>query len=220
MEAATRAVGLELSQEDLQILSGRGGASGVGVNSYFLGGLIGDGGRAGTGSADFRPSSASESPVIPKVLYRVDWPSQWQVAVMQLRNAVGISGTDETAFFRRETPFPREEAALAALALSFELPGCVMDRDFDGLRECLSEIRGCGFKSREMLEQPLSRDLISVLEKDRLLAVAMSSFGPSVVVVGREGANLSEILANVGGEWAVIDGRVCSSGRVICETSR
>ena len=145
VEAATRAVGLQAVA--------RGPPNPLGTWRSFrrlgqlilLGGLIGDGGRAGTGSADFRPSSASESPVIPKVLYRVDWPSQWQVAVMQLRNAVGISGTDETAFFRRETPFPREEAALAAVALSFELPGCVMDRDFDGLRECLSEIRGCGF---------------------------------------------------------------------------
>jgi beta-ribofuranosylaminobenzene 5'-phosphate synthase len=217
VEAATRAVGLKLSQEDLQVLSGRGGASGVGVNSYFLGGLVGDSGRAGS-SAAFRPSSASASLAVPKVLYRVDWPSQWQVAVMRLKNAVGISGNDEVEFFRRETPFPRAEAALAALALSFELPGCVMDRDFDGLRDCLSEIRGCGFKSREMLLQPLSMDLISALEDNRLLAVAMSSFGPSVVVIGREGTNVAEILANVEGEWAVIDGGVCSSGRVIYES--
>ncbi len=90
VEAATRVVGLDLSNEDLQVLSGRGGASGVGVNSYFLGGLVGDGGRAGTGALDFHPSSASQSPVVPKVLYRVDWPNQWQVAVMQLKNAAKL----------------------------------------------------------------------------------------------------------------------------------
>jgi hypothetical protein len=61
------------------------------------------------------------------------------------------------------------------MALMFELPSSVADRDFAGLRDSLRRSRGVGFKFCEISERPDARELIAELDDDPSIAVTMSS---------------------------------------------
>src|SRR6187397_3143910 len=45
LQAAAIASGYKVSRAELQLLSGRGGASGVGIHAFFIGGLVIDAGH-------------------------------------------------------------------------------------------------------------------------------------------------------------------------------
>lgn len=218
VEAAAVLEEIAYSPHDVQVLSGRGGASGIGINSYFIGVLIGDAGRASRGIDSFLPSSAAAAGYdLPEVIYHLAWPREWPVAVLTLRGVTGSSGMNEVEFFARETPMGRSDSAMSALVLHFELPGCVLNRDFNGLRECLIWLRSAGFKAREVAAQSASAHLMASLDSYPDVAVAMSSFGPSVVVIMDGEVDLGELFSNCAtdDEWVLLTGGVCDSGRIV-----
>ena len=72
--------GARLQRETLVRMSGRGGASGVGVNVAFDGGFVVDGGhRVGTLNDNFGPSSAGGGSTLPPKLVRLEFPASWRV---------------------------------------------------------------------------------------------------------------------------------------------
>jgi beta-ribofuranosylaminobenzene 5'-phosphate synthase len=215
IEASTRLYGNSYSARDLQRSCGRGGASGVGVNTYFTGGLVGDAGHRNSNVAEFLPSSAVKVHVPPTPLFRLHWPVEWKVIIFTLAGGVGSSGQSEIEFFRRQTPMTREEAAMSALALHYELPGCILDRDFTGLRECLAWSRMVGLKAREVALQPASASLLKSLGRRQDVAATMSSLGPTVVAITNGEIDVGELFrtSHVGGEWSTVVGSVCESGR-------
>ena len=73
------AAGSPLTEEELVVLSGRGGTSGVGVNTTFVGGFVVDGGRSKKKGTQFRPSSVEAPRGCPPVLVRLRIPSEWRV---------------------------------------------------------------------------------------------------------------------------------------------
>ena len=115
LDAANRALGLSLSEHELQALSGRGGTSGVGIHTYFRGGFVLDGGHPQAAVPIFGPSSRRVPLTIPPALAWAPFPERWQVTLL---TAAGprIQGEDEIAFFAAATPVPAEEV-LRALAL-------------------------------------------------------------------------------------------------------
>lgn len=75
LEASALAKGLHLTKEELTVLSGRAGASGIGVHAYFHGGVLADFGRLRSGNSQFVPSGSSRVPrQLPKVMFRIAWP--------------------------------------------------------------------------------------------------------------------------------------------------
>jgi predicted sugar kinase len=153
----------------------------------------------------------------PTLLYHLKWPTEWKIAILTLANAKGLSGEEEIDFFRRHTPMERGDAAMSALALHAELPACVTDRDFSGLRRCLNWSGKTGFKAKEIASQPRSAELLRTLEQIPDVAAAMSSFGPSIVTISAGGRDIQQILEthNVRDPWRVVSGDVCQSGRIL-----
>jgi beta-ribofuranosylaminobenzene 5'-phosphate synthase len=220
LEASALVVGHDFSVQELRGASRRGAASGVGVHGYFSGGLVGDAGRSIAQVAEFLPSSAVQPQGSPRLLYHLEWPAEWKIAVLTLADEKGFSGKAEVDFFRRHTPMGRDDAGMSALALHFELPACVMDRDFAGLRTCLNWSGKTGFKAKEIASQPRSAELLRTLEQIPNVAAAMSSFGPSIVVITVGKTDVQQILQthDVRDPWCVVSGDVCQSGRIISRT--
>src|SRR5207245_5867146 len=80
LTAAAELSGIQLEPHALQLASRRGGTSGVGVNGYFCGGLVADGGHKK--GAPLLPSSAQAPSEIPPILARIAFPDEWRIGLL------------------------------------------------------------------------------------------------------------------------------------------
>lgn len=172
-----------LSRRQLQKLSGRGGASGVGVNTFFDGGIVFDGGHPPFPGQTFSPSRARTVANIPPVCVRHPFPEDWKIHIL-LPNGHVSHGAAETEFFRRAAPIPDGEALQVLAAVYHGILPAVVTGDLQLFSEALDVINETGFKRREIDRQ--SDDLQIILDKVRRLpdvACGMSSMGPAIFVV-------------------------------------
>jgi beta-ribofuranosylaminobenzene 5'-phosphate synthase len=192
--AAARAVMHDSHWTDLRALTGRGGTSGIGINTIVRGGVILDVGHAvPDGDYRFVPSSRSAAP-IPDVGAR--WPAlPWPIAIVVPLHARRFSGADEASLFERSLPLPRTESeAVAALTL-FRLIPAVATRDYAAFTAAVAELQERGFKRHEWSAQ----DAVVHAIRNRLVAlgadcVALSSVGPAMIVLSRD---LNALIAEV-----------------------
>jgi len=192
LTAVNAAEGLALSAGDLQVISGRGGTSGVGVNGFFIGGFIVDAGHEQGGT--FGPSSDGPPEQIPPVLSHFRVPSSWRFALV-LPEGKRLSGADERAFFAENTPIPKAES-LAAIALVHHglAPG-FLTGDLQSVRAATAEIQLVGFKRREVEAQSDQvRGLLSSLAEIDSVASGLSSIGPLVYAI-HDAADTDALLA-------------------------
>src|SRR5439155_438082 len=106
LKGASLVAGRHIDRPALQRLSGRGGASGVGVNSFFIGGFIADGGQHRDILAKrrrFGPSSATTAIRVPPVLARTHVPRGWRFHLI-LPKGSSYAGKSEIRFFEHNTP--------------------------------------------------------------------------------------------------------------------
>jgi beta-ribofuranosylaminobenzene 5'-phosphate synthase len=173
--------GLGLSTTDLQLLSGRGGTSGVGVNGFFSGGFIVDGGHEQGGS--FGPSSDGPPSRIPPVVSRCKVPAAWRFSLL-LPEGKRLSGSDERAFFAANTPIPTSES-LATLALVHDrLAPAFLSADIQAVRAAVTDMQATGFKRREVEAQSHQvRRLLTGLSDLPSVAAGLSSIGPLVYAI-------------------------------------
>ena len=86
------------SNSEMQQLSGRGSASGVGLHTFFQGGLVWDAGHRFVPGIRLSPSSATIATSVPPLMTRVPFPPEWCVALL-LPDEPTMSGEDEARFF-------------------------------------------------------------------------------------------------------------------------
>jgi len=183
--ACNALAGSRLDRHALVELSRRGGTSGVGVNTAFLGGLVADAGSQLAAGRPFLPSAAAEpggDP--PPAIVTMAAPEEWRVHVFMPEGRV-VAGEAERDFFLRNTPIPRQEV-LEVLALVYHgvVPAFV-SASLPALKLALSRIQGIGFKRREVEYQgaPVA-ELLESLNGLPDVAAGMSSLGPMVYAIG------------------------------------
>lgn len=185
LKAVSTCLGVRLSTTQLQEVSGRGGASGIGIHSFFLGGLLIDGGHP-PGQEDrrvFRPSGFSSRGLIPPLLSRVRMPEDWRCSLLVPEGA-RISGRRELNTFERLTPVPTNEILEVISVAVMGLAASAAAGDFMRFGESLRRLGRTGFKAREIQEQPgVVGELLSELNACEECAAGMSSMGPLVFVV-------------------------------------
>lgn len=191
VEAACAAASVSPTTEDLIRWTGRAGASGVGVHTYFDGGLVVDGGHPRDHRTSWRPSGATRPTAVPPLVSRTDWPSGWTPLIVRRPHATGLHGAAEVSFFAEHTPVPEAEVTAAAYALALELPAAVKSHDFTGLAWALRRANEVGFKACEVRSQPEVARALRELWAIPGVAAGMSSMGPTVfVAVKHEEAHL------------------------------
>jgi beta-ribofuranosylaminobenzene 5'-phosphate synthase len=94
-EAALLVSGRSASWSTTARLAGRGGASGIGINSYYTGAFLGDGGHGAPPATGFVPSSYSAPDHLPKAVVRLPWPDHWNVWIARPSNAKGLHSDAE-----------------------------------------------------------------------------------------------------------------------------
>ena len=167
----------------MQEVSGRGGASGVGINLFFCGGVVWDGGHPTLKSMQFFPSGATTPARSPPVLARWTFPDNWLVGLV-LADARTLSGAREVAFFQSKTPIPTDDVFRTMSHIYHGIIPAVAMADIDLLKLSLEKVHSVGLKREELQAQ--SRETIDALEKIQTLprvAVGLSSLGPLLYCV-------------------------------------
>jgi beta-ribofuranosylaminobenzene 5'-phosphate synthase len=183
LAAATLAAGKEISQSAIQTLSGRGGASGVGVNTFFHGGFVADAGHPARKDLSFAPSSRRISHAVPPILSRVPIPERWQVYLF-LPSGRRFSGNAEQEFFTKNTPIRRSEVLDSIALLYHGVVPAVLTADLSLLKESLANLHKVGFKKRELAAQSEDvKAIIAYLDSIRDCAVGLSSMGPLIYAI-------------------------------------
>jgi beta-ribofuranosylaminobenzene 5'-phosphate synthase len=188
--ACNALLGSPLTPDDIKQLSRRGGTSGVGVNIFFLGGLIVELGHPESTGLSFMPSSASQPSGTPPVGVRVPFPQQWQVHLF-LPNGRIYAGSDEITFFRQNTPIPGEEAFRVLAAVYHGIVPAFIDGDLRLLKQSMGDVHATGFKQRELQGQSEElRGLLEFLNKHDHVAAGMSSLGPLIYAIAPADASV------------------------------
>jgi beta-ribofuranosylaminobenzene 5'-phosphate synthase len=179
---------------DLPLLTGRGGTSGIGVNSFFSGGFLTDGGHPAAPALPFGPSSAGRPDRVPPPLCRLAVPAGWRFTLL-LPRCARLSDDAERRVFSRHTPLPETEVLRAIATLYHGIVPAVATDDLALLEAALADFHGLGFKARELAVQPAPVRHLYAAVRRVARPVGLSSMGPLLYVITAAGE--SDVRATV-----------------------
>ena len=175
--------GNDLKALDLAKIVGRGGTSGIGVESFENGGFIIDGGHKCSEKQGFLPSSASCA-TPPPIIARYDFPEDWKIILAIPNVERGVSGVKEIDAFQTYCPIPLGEVERLSHLMLMKLMPSVLESDLDAFGEAVNKIQTIGFKRIEnKLQNPYIADIMNHLRVSGAAGVGMSSFGPTIFAV-------------------------------------
>lgn len=204
-----------------QRLTGRGGTSGIGIHTFFEGGLVLDAGRRTGSDTETLPSSAGAPEELPIKIGR--WPlERLTVALIDVPGALH-SGPREAEIFRLGAKLAADELSQVMRAIYHGLVPAMLSAQLDLIAASLCSIHDVGFKAAELRAQTIEVQTSYRSMRELGIACGMSSMGPLLYALLPEGqaadgaVDLIRTLPNVRGveicrprnsgyEWRSIDG--------------
>jgi beta-ribofuranosylaminobenzene 5'-phosphate synthase len=186
IEAYNHLFQLKIHPDDACDLSGRGGASGVGINTFYKGGWISDAGHAQfKTNKKLQPSAGRKEFLVPKIITRTMSPAMWRVHLFTPKNIIKHTKKEELIFFRDNTPIPAAEVNETIAAAYHGIIPAVMNEDISTLRLSLQRLNSVGFKKREINRYgteyaKLISEIGSIMPE---AAIGMSSLGPLIYCI-------------------------------------
>ncbi len=188
------------SKEILASIVRRGGTSGIGVTSYFHGGVIIDGGHefgAGKEKDSFLPSSASNARPAP-VLSRDDLPAGWRCVIGIPTLDEGAHDADEINIFRQNCPVPISEVQQLSHAILMKLLPAIKQQRFKEICGCINLFQETGFKKVEVgLRGHAFRQMLQDWRDAGAPCSGMSSFGPAIYSLAESEAQAKELRKSI-----------------------
>ena len=172
------------SSKELVTLSNRGGASGVGINTYFSGGFIFDTGVLNDGHRTLAPSSAvNEEHQAPLVLKRLELPS-WNLGLC-IPSIARKSEEEERTFFKLNCPIEKDDVDVVLYETVYGITSSLMENDFEVFCKSIDHIQQTAWKSLERSqygEELFRTD--TLIRNAGAKCVGMSSMGPMLYFFG------------------------------------
>ena len=215
IEAAAAVNGINLSKEQLIALSGRGGTSGVGIQTYFDGGLTLDFGKRWAEDARFQSSDEEAARSAPLQIGRADMAA-WPLAILIPSHIPTKSLAEEVAFFRSTCPLPKESTFEVLYHATMGTYSAAVEQNYDQFCWSLNAIQGCAWKTAEIaLYGDAVLNCIDAIRSDGADAAGMSSLGPCVYFFANEPKKVYERCSRVNSAWRAIFAQRTNSGRKI-----
>lgn len=177
----------EYTKNDVIALSGRGGTSGVGINTYFEGGYVFDCGISNLGQRSFAPSSSfvaekCSQPLLMKSIKLPEW--DLGICIPPIENK---TEEEEIVFFRENCPIAKKDVEEILYEAVYGLTSSLIESDFEVFCQSINAIQQTRWK---MLERNLYGKKLSDIEdaiKDAgAKCVGMSSLGPMLYFFGND----------------------------------
>lgn len=215
VEAAHRLNNIEADIGQIISASGRGGTSGVGVNTYFSGGMSIDLGVKSTG-LPLAPSSARQRPyTIPTQILCLPLPVSWRIGIAVAPNGYRISAEEESAFFNKTCPITILSVqqsiyhALSGMACS------AIESDLETFCSAINATQDTEWKEAEWNAQAdVLTELRKALHEAGAKCVGLSSLGPAIYFLSDD---LDAVFArlNLPSDYFVVACLPNNSGRTI-----
>jgi beta-ribofuranosylaminobenzene 5'-phosphate synthase len=202
-------------REQLALSSGRGGTSGIGINTYFDGGLVIDLGRR-SGTPFFCPSQLSENrKTLPLMMQRIKMPD-WEVGICIPHNIPNKSEKEEADFFRRTCPIPSRDVCKTLYEVIYGLYSAIREKDKETFCLAIQSIQQCAWKLSE--RRQYGKTLTGFerrLYKCGAEAVGMSSLGPSLFFLAHDVKSVVKRMVSLGSNAMLLVTKPSNNGRSI-----
>lgn len=179
------------NNQDVIAFSGRGGASGIGINTYFKGGFIFDAGISNYGQRSLAPSSVFVGEVVqkPLLLKELKLP-QWDLGIC-IPPIAPKSEDEERVFFQENCPIDKNSVESILYEAVYGVTSSLMEEDFNTFCKSIDVIQQTKWK---LLERSLyGKELMSaesIIRKAGARCVGMSSLGPMLYFFGDDIDNI------------------------------
>jgi beta-ribofuranosylaminobenzene 5'-phosphate synthase len=202
-------------REQLVFSSGRGGTSGIGINTYFDGGMVIDVGRKAKQFV-YQPSQLSEKrKILPLMMQRIEMP-EWEIGVCIPINIPHKSEKEEAEFFRKTCPISSSEVYKTLYNVIYGLYAAIREKDKKTFCLALQSIQQCAWKlsERKLYGQKLFR-IEQKLYKCGAEAVGMSSLGPILFFMAKNVKDIVEKMKTEMADCKLLVTKPSNSGRNI-----
>ena len=177
--------GKTISENRLVRQSKRGGTSGIGISTYFSGGLVFDLGIAND-CRGFAPSSQAHSKHLPSLIPSLPMPL-WPVCICIPRFIRPKSQEEEVDFFNKAAPVEPADSYEASYHALFGVYAAVIEHDFSAFCRAINAIQATTWKKQEWFAYGDSLlNLATILRNQGADAIGMSSIGPMLYCLGNE----------------------------------
>jgi len=177
---------------EIQELSGRGGTSGIGINSYFSGGFLLDLGHE-TNKSAHTPSRYIQNTVPPLNIKTVPFLFDDLYMLIPL-DLPTTSGEDERRFFEENTPIRAEKAYEASYLSIFGVLASVYESNRCKFSESIKDIQNTYWKSIEIERAgSIVKSLMSKLSELYCHSIGMSSLGNGVYFLLNQSDDISKV---------------------------
>ncbi|HZG44495.1 MAG TPA: hypothetical protein VEY93_16200, partial [Longimicrobium sp.] len=206
--------GHEPAPQLLRRLSKRGGTSGIGVNTYFDGGLIVDLGIKSNGRT-LVPSSISEAdPIAPTRLLRAELPD-WPAGIVVPASAEPLSEAQEQQFFTGVQPASQSDVERILYHAVFGVAAAVLEGDQTTFASAVAALQECIWKRREIALYGTSvHHERSELVELGATAVAMSSLGPGLFFLSDDPGAIAAHRLDIGAASIAAEVTFRNAGRI------
>ena len=212
--------GVEVTRRELIQHSGRGGTSGVGIETYFRGGFVLDLGRPSS-SAPLRPSSQGEhDSALPLTLVTSPMP-QWQVGICIPLDIPALTERQECEFFERATPLTTRQVETILHHGVSGVAAAILEDDRTTFEHAVDRLQGCAWKKQE-LDAHGNRllDYVEILRMAGARAVAMSSLGPGLIFLAEDVVDVLDSTADDLRNCYTAHCRPRNTGRTVTDDGR
>lgn len=183
------------SQDTVIELSGRGGTSGIGINTYFNGGFIFDAGIKNFGRETFSPSSLFVESPRPRPLLMKSHPlPKWDLGIC-LPPIMHKTEEEEASFFKKNCPISKESAEHILYEAIYGVSAALIENDFQVFCQSINAIQHTRWKQleRDLYDSELD-EIEAIIKSSGAKSVGMSSLGPMLYFFGD---NIDGIVENV-----------------------
>lgn len=175
------------TNNDVVSLSGRGGTSGIGINTYFKGGFVFDTGVTNNADRDLAPSSCFKGddyrkPLIFKNISLPGW--EMGICIPPIQNK---TEDEEKAFFDKNCPIGQAAVENILYESVYGISSSLLENDFNTFCKSVDSIQETKWKllERDLYGNELKK-VESVIRKAGAKCVGMSSLGPLLYFFGKD----------------------------------
>ena len=183
LEGVYRLNGVEPDEAVLVRRSQRGGTSGIGIRTYFHGGMVVDLGVRND-DQQFLPSSTTRPCSPPPVLARTDMPA-WAVCLclpLQLRPR---TQAEEREFFSRTAPISETSAYETTYHALFGAYAAAAEKNLDTFCRAIDKLQTVEWKLQERAQYGTGvEECAAKLKEYGMRGIGMSSLGPLLYCFG------------------------------------
>ena len=175
----------DYSEKDVIALSGRGGTSGIGINTYFKGGYVFDTGVKNHGQRIFAPSSTfvSKECQQPLLIKSIELPL-WELGIC-IPQIVPKTEEEEKCFFHINCPIGKEDVEKILYESIYGVTSSLLENDLKAFCESINVIQQTKWKSLERnLYGKTIIEVENTIRKNGAWCVGMSSLGPMLYFFG------------------------------------